>query len=80
MMLKDKVVAEKIGNLMYDITNKIEESRSYIYSNCSEEEWQKYGEITGEILGIIVIDVLNKIYQDFPELKPDEYYLPAKKD
>ena len=79
MKLKNKTTAELDSKLMLEISTKLEDSRAHVYANCDEEEWQKYGEVTGEILGIIVIDVLNEIFTDFPELKPDEYYLPAKK-
>jgi hypothetical protein len=78
-MIKNKAVAEKISAIMLEISGQLDESVAYVGENCNEDELQSYTKVIGEIMGTIGIDILNKIYREFPEIKPEEYYLPLKK-
>jgi hypothetical protein len=79
-MIKNKIVANNISELMLDISGQLNESVAYVTENCDQDELQNYRRVIGNIMGIIGLDILNNIYREFPEIKPEEYYLPLKQD
>ncbi|MEQ1484661.1 hypothetical protein [Methyloglobulus sp.] len=79
-MIKNKTVANNISALMLEISGQLDDSVAYVAENCDQDDLHNYRRVIGSIMGIIGIDILNNIYREFPEIKPEEYYLPLKKD
>ncbi len=68
----DKKSAAEIIDLMLDIGGKIDRSIALVQNGFTEEEFLTYRKMAGEFMGGILIDVMNPIFSNFPELKPNE--------
>lgn len=64
--------AQNLSMLMLELTAKLNESVTLVRDTCDEEEFIHYRKVVATIMGNILIDVLNPIYEEFPELKPPE--------
>ncbi|EHR8834871.1 hypothetical protein WAC87_001747 [Shigella flexneri] len=71
-MFKDKTVAADISALMLEIGAKLDNSVSLVQRSCDESELNIYQAAVGEIMGRMLIDIMNPIYKQHPELKPKE--------
>lgn len=71
MMMK-KEIASQINKLMLDYSAKLSESLRLVKENCSEDEYVKYRETVAKLMGDMLLDVMNPIYAEHPELKPDQ--------
>ncbi|OSK95964.1 putative cytoplasmic protein [Escherichia coli TA447] len=71
-MFKDKTVAAEISALMLEIGAKLDNSVSLVQQTCDESELDTYRSAIGEIMGRMLIDIMNPIYKQHPELKPKE--------
>lgn len=78
VMFKDKLIAQNVSDLMLNISGLLDQSVSFVATNCHEDEVKSYAQAIGSIMEIIGLDVLNHIYKDHPEIKPPEYYLPPR--
>jgi hypothetical protein len=64
-------VAEKIGILMLQINSKLNDSIAYVRDNCSQDEFETYKRSVGKIMGSILIEIENPIFEKHPSLMPD---------
>ena len=65
-------VAEMISKLMLECGAKLDDSVRLIMESCSREEFEAYRSAVGQIMGTMLLDVMNPIYREHPDLKPDE--------
>ena len=71
-MFKDKTLAADISALMLNIGSQLDASVLYVQQACDESELNIYSSAVGEIMGRMLIDIMNPIYKQHPELKPKE--------
>ncbi|WP_373877500.1 hypothetical protein, partial [Escherichia fergusonii] len=71
-MFKDKTLAADISALMLNIGSQLDASVLYVQQACDESELNIYRSAVGEIMGRMLIDIMNPIYKQHPELKPKE--------
>lgn len=71
-MFKDKIVAAEISVLMLEIGAKLDTSVSLVQQSCDESELNTYRSAVGEIMGRMLINIMNPIYKQHPELKPEQ--------
>ena len=73
-MFKDKTLAADISALMLNIGSQLDASVLYVQQACDESELNIYRSAVGEIMGrmLMLIDIMNPIYKQHPELKPKE--------
>lgn len=67
-----KDVADVINRLMVDYGAKLNESVRLVMETSSAEEFETYRTAVGQIMGTMLIDIMNPIYREHPELKPPE--------
>jgi hypothetical protein len=67
-----KDIAVTINDLMIEYGAKLDESVRLVMQSCSEEEFQSYRAAIAQIMGTMLIDVMQPIYREHPELKPPE--------
>jgi hypothetical protein len=65
-------IAKSISDLMVEYGAKLDESITLIHKNCSEDEFIYYRNAIRKIMGYMLREIMNKIYQEHPSLKPDE--------
>jgi len=65
-------VAEAINKLMLDYGAKLDDSVKLVLESCTQPEFEAYRTAVGQIMGTMLLDVMDPIYREYPELKPDE--------
>jgi hypothetical protein len=71
-MIQNPDVASQISSLMLEISERVNESMRLVQAECSDEEFKKYRLASGYILGYAYTDVLVPLYEEHPDLKPEE--------
>jgi len=71
-VISDKKTAKSISDLMLDCGRRIDDSINAVNENCTPEEFQAYRRAAGKVMGSILIEVLNPLYEAHPDIKPSE--------
>ena len=70
-MIKDKSVAQQISELMLEYSERINESIRLVQEKCSPEEFKTYRLAAAKVMGEMLLEVMNPLYREHPELKPE---------
>ena len=70
-MVSDKNTAILISELMLRFGKELDESVAVVESHCDEGEFESYREVVGLIMGVMLIKIMNPLYEKYPEIKPD---------
>ena len=65
-------VAEEISTLMLEYGAKLDKSVRLVVACSSENEAVRYRRAVGKILGEMLLEIMNPIYSEYPELKPPQ--------
>ncbi|HVK55078.1 MAG TPA: hypothetical protein VM532_08630 [Burkholderiales bacterium] len=76
----EREVAEKISVLMLQLNAKLNDSIAFVRDNCSKEEFETYRKAAGMLMGSILLDIEEPIYQEHPTLRPNGLGGPYKVD
>jgi hypothetical protein len=71
-MIEKQEVAAGISQLMVEFLARLDASVAQIKNECSAAEFETYRTAVGKIMGEMVLEVMNPLYQRHPELKPKE--------
>lgn len=69
-MVRNESVASDVAQLMLECTTRLDGSVALVQEKCSHEEFNAYRLAVGKVLGEILLEVLNPLYEEHPELKP----------
>jgi hypothetical protein len=69
-MISNVDIAKQISELMLSVFGRLDESIDLVKATCSPEEASKYQKKIARVLGPIVMDVLEPLYEENPALKP----------
>jgi hypothetical protein len=72
-MVSNDASAKQIKELMLDIYTRLFESIPRIEANCTNREVEAYKDAVSKVMGSIVIDVLEPLYEAHPDLKPSNW-------
>jgi hypothetical protein len=72
-MISDEKTAKLISDLMLDIFRRVDESLAVVKETCPTDEANSYQKATGRIVGPIVMQVLEPLYNKHPGLKPSNW-------
>ena len=72
-MVSDAAIARQINDLMLDLFHRVEESVCEVKEQCPAHESEAYIKATAPVVGAIVMDVLEPLYRQHPELKPHNW-------
>ena len=72
MKAMDKAIAKRVSALMLEYGAKLDESISLVMAHCNEEEFKRYRQSVGHILGYMLLEIMNPLYDEHPDLKPPE--------
>ena len=67
----NKQVASEVINLMVEFGGELNQSVALVQSQCSEDEFQSYKTTVSKIMGTMLLDIMNPIFDEYPDLKPD---------
>ena len=66
----EKAVARQISELMLEYYAKLDASVQLVRDRCSKEEFKKYREAIGLIMGYMTTEVMMPLYKKNPDLEP----------
>jgi hypothetical protein len=76
-MIENKEIARKLSKLMLDTASCLNDFLFEVQAKCSEEDFKKSRLAIGSILATMATEVLNPLYREHPDIKPEGYYLPG---
>lgn len=73
-MITNKETAKQISALMLELGGKLDASVALVQATCSEQDFNRYRRVVGELMGTMLLEVMNPLYQTHPDLKPVELH------
>ncbi len=71
-MIQSKKVAAEISQLVLDYGAKLDASVALVKAQCSAEEFAAYRKAVGMVMGEVLFEIMNPLYEQHPDLKPAE--------
>ena len=71
-MIQQKDVAAEISQLMLGCGSKLNSSVELVKTRCSAEEFEVYQRAIGNLMADMLLDVMNPLYEQHPDLRPAE--------
>ena len=68
----DRTVAEKVNSILRNVTREIDDSVRLVMESSAQEDLQAYRRIAGKLMGQIFLEILQPIYDQYPDLAPSE--------
>lgn len=75
-MISDKQIALEISDRVLEVNHLLNEIVSLAQGGCSPEELSALKLAVGRVLGELLVEIVNPLYQAHPELKPDGLEAP----
>ena len=72
--------AEKLSILMMQINAKMHESAVFVKDNDTEGIFSEYNQIAGEVMGVVCLEIEEKLWEKYPELRPTQMDGPYEVD
>lgn len=72
-MISNSELAKQISDLMQDVFVRLDESVTAVRQACPPDEADAYSKAVGRVVGPIVMDVMEPLYDKHPVLKPDNW-------
>ncbi|MBE9488883.1 MAG: hypothetical protein IMY67_01195 [Bacteroidetes bacterium] len=70
--------AEKLSILLMQINAKLDESVAFVQDNDTEDSYIEFRTTIGKIMGHLYLDVEEKLWLQYPELRPEKMDGPYK--
>ena len=70
-MINDESVAKQISDLMLEYGARLDASVALVRGRCTEDEFRAYRSAVGEVMGAMLLEIMNPLYARHPALKPD---------
>ncbi|VAW47642.1 hypothetical protein MNBD_GAMMA03-1591 [hydrothermal vent metagenome] len=71
-MINNKITATKINNLMLEFGAKLDNTVNFVKKECNQSDFDAYKKGVGKIMGTMLLEIMNPIYKEHPDLKPKE--------
>ena len=72
----DRDVAREINSLMIGISGQLDDSIRLVMERSGPEEFRRYRQAAGKMMGILFVEILTPIYEEHPDLTPEELRKP----
>lgn len=74
-VVMNKQTATEVNSLMAEFSLRLDTSVRLVQDTCPPEIFDEYRDAVGRLLGAMLIEIMNPIYQHYPELMPDQLHL-----
>lgn len=68
----ERNVAADVVQLMLEFGAKLDESVSDVMGVSNGDEYERYRSSVGKIMGLMLLDIMNPIFEEYPDLKPHQ--------
>lgn len=65
-------LALEINDMILDMAKRLNHSIQLVQNQSDDDEFRAYRYAAGEVMGIMLTEILNKLYIEHPDLKPPE--------
>ncbi|MCG7200223.1 hypothetical protein MD273_10860 [Marinobacter pelagius] len=72
--------AEKLSILLMQVSGKLDQSVRFVMDHDSKENFEKYRQRIGKVMGELFLEVLQPLWKEHPELLPEDMEGPYKVD
>jgi len=69
-MISNETLARQVSDLMLEYGSKLDATVAEMQSQVPEEEFIKYRRAIGRVMGAMLLDVMNPLYEMHPQMKP----------
>ncbi len=77
-MIADHEVASEVSWRVLEVNRLLSEAVLLVCERCSEAERFQFKRAVGNVLGALLLDVVNPLYQAHPQLAPAGLYVPGR--
>lgn len=70
-MITDKQAARQVSEKFLAAGKLLDEACAAVQAHCPADEWERFRRVAGGILGDMLLNVMNPLYREHPDLKPD---------
>ena len=71
-MISNPALARKISELMIELSKRLGASVAEVKESCTETEFVEYRAAVGRIMADMLLEVMNPLYKQHPQIKPTE--------
>ncbi|GKX60243.1 hypothetical protein [Leminorella grimontii] len=71
-MIDNKDVARNISELMLRMGGELNDSLFLVKARCNEDEYLVYKKQVANLMGDMLLNILNPLYKKHPDIKPKE--------
>jgi len=75
-VIQNESAAKEVIDLMLDIGARLDQSLLEVQDRCSPGEFAAYRRVVGNVMGEILLAVLNPLCEQHPALKPPQLQHP----
>ena len=65
-------LAEQIVSKLHKATVEIDETIALVQKECTDEAFREYRRAAGYAMGYLFTDIIRPIFQEYPDLMPEE--------
>lgn len=76
-MITDRYVAKQVSEGVIAISRMIDDTLIAAKEHCPEEDFRRLRDGMARVLGELLLEVLNPLYRDHPDLAPEGLYIPT---
>jgi hypothetical protein len=71
-MLSNPLIAREVSKLMLEFGAELDATLVKVQSECSTQEFTQYRTAVGKVMGEMLLEIMNPLYDAHPNLKPKE--------
>ncbi len=71
-MISDRALAQEVSACMLECGAKLNELVARAQVVCPESEYSNFRLAIGKIMGEMLLEVMNPLYAQYPDLKPEQ--------
>jgi hypothetical protein len=73
----EKSVASEVSGYVLEVNRLLNRAAAAVTKSTSTEESAVFNRAIGEVLGVLLLEVVNPLYRAHPDLKPSDLYVPS---
>lgn len=75
-MIKDEKVAVQVSESVLEVNRLLNDALRLVQEECSEAEFSEFRHAVGQVLGELLLEIVNPLYRQHPKLKPEGLDIP----
>lgn len=76
-MISDRNVAAEVSKCLLEANRLLNQAVAVANAGSSMEEFSAFRLAIGKVLGELLVEVVNPLYRQHPDLKPPELFVPG---